>query len=408
MSEREKELLSRLESPLLISTQEAMRQESQKLAQFRPWMDIGPDVKAQMEERILAIDRDIQQLESFKQELDGLFVWMREVEVFLNAEEAAFGDRETLEAQLKESDALQDDINTLKPNVTVIREAGLVIRARCDREKVKELVDDPLNKMEEQWNKTCDSAREQNRKLARCLEVSARVTAGLDEFKTFLKAVEGEVPKDEPVAKASEVSQRTHKLAQLKDRLEGKKRELEEMQSGVEEVKASCDSDNPTHEEFDKLIRRFGEVQENVIGRHASCKAAAAEYGEFKALSAQESDWLDRLEKKLKKGTRAHTAADAEEISEELDDIENLLNNHPEERLCRMAALARSLGGRRVLEAGAEAAGEAERLRERWLELAVRAKQRTDVLEGKELFSFVTWKCLSNYAVSLCSPGICT
>ena len=37
----------------------------------------------------------------------------------------------------------------------------------------------------------------------------------------------------------------------------------------------------------------------------------------FSALVAQEMDWLDKLEKRLRKSPKA--AADAEEISEELD-----------------------------------------------------------------------------------------
>lgn len=54
------------------------------------------------------------------------------------------------------------------------------------------------------------------------------------------------------------------------------------------------------------------------------------EYGEFKTLAAQEKDWLERLEKKLNRSV--NTAADAEEISEELVDIENFLRHHPDRR----------------------------------------------------------------------------
>ena len=54
-------------------------------------------------------------------------------------------------------------------------------------------------------------------------------------------------------------------------------------------------------------------------------KSASDDFGEFRSLVAQETVWLDRLEKKLEKSAQT-TAADAEEISEELDDIENFLN----------------------------------------------------------------------------------
>ena len=41
------------------------------------------------------------------EEISGLSLWMKEVRVFLEAEDAALGDLDTLDAQLKESNALQ-------------------------------------------------------------------------------------------------------------------------------------------------------------------------------------------------------------------------------------------------------------------------------------------------------------
>ena len=66
-------------------------------------------------------------------------------------------------------------------------------------------------------------------------------------------------------------------------------------------------------------------------------KSASDDFGEFRSLVAQETVWLDRLEKKLEKSAQT-TAADAEEISEELDDIENFLNRtgHNGERHVRL------------------------------------------------------------------------
>lgn len=54
------------------------------------------------------------------------------------------------------------------------------------------------------------------------------------------------------------------------------------------------------------MLQRF-----NVLER------SSHQYGEFKALVAQETDWLDKLEKRLRKSPEG--AADAEDITEELD-----------------------------------------------------------------------------------------
>ena len=65
--------------------------------------------------------------------------------------------------------------------------------------------------------------------------------------------------------------------------------------------------------------------EESVVEKYVAMKSASDDFGEFRSLVAQETVWLDRLEKKLEKSAQT-TAADAEEISEELDDIENFLN----------------------------------------------------------------------------------
>ena len=106
--------------------------------------------------------------------------------------------------------------------------------------------------------------------------------------------------------------------------------------------------------------------------------SSIVDYGEFKTLVAQESDWLERLEKKLRKST--NSAADAEEISEELNEIENFLDNHPEERLLRIRALAQSLMEKGILiSAWLE---DAQRLEKRWEELQKQAKTRMALLES--------------------------
>ena len=86
---------------------------------------------------------------------------------------------------------------------------------------------------------------------------------------------------------------------------------------------------------------------------------------------AQESDWLERLEKKLRKSS-SNTAADAEEISEELNAIENFLDNHPEDRLQRIRALAESLTEKNIMIS--TWLDDAKRLEQRWDELKKRAR----------------------------------
>ena len=81
--------------------------------------------------RIESLEAELSRLNQFEEEVEGISRWMQEVDVFLVAEDPAVGDHVTLEAQLKESNALQDDIATLNPNVETINETGQQLLSKC-------------------------------------------------------------------------------------------------------------------------------------------------------------------------------------------------------------------------------------------------------------------------------------
>ena len=66
-----------------------------------------------------------------------------------------------------------------------------------------------------------------------------------------------------------------------------------------------------------KLIARWNEVTSQVYARTAELEHLSAQYGELKTLLVSEAGYLDKLDKLLRKSPE--NAADAEEISEELD-----------------------------------------------------------------------------------------
>ena len=278
-------------------------------------------------------------LDQWREELSGLTLWMREVEVFLHAEEAALGDMATLEAQLKESNALQDDIETLQPNVDIINDTGACLLVRCaEGAGFRQELEQEVLRVNTAWEDTVRTASAQNSALAAAIATSREVTEMVREINVFLDQLEGELEVGgEPVRAAPELSQRTYRLLQLRDRTERKGEVLErlslvEVERGVEGGLGATIS---------AVQERWGEVTAPVLTTYTRMKEATTDYGEFKTLVAQESDWLDRLEKKLRRSSKA--AADAEEISEELDDIENCLNNHPVERIARLRLLAEGL-----------------------------------------------------------------
>ncbi len=71
------------------------------------------EVKGRLRARQAEAAGMTERLAQCREEMSGLSLWMKEVKVFLGAEEAAYGELETLEAQLRESNALQVRTGTI-------------------------------------------------------------------------------------------------------------------------------------------------------------------------------------------------------------------------------------------------------------------------------------------------------
>ena len=338
---------------------------------------------AQVRERLAKREEEVRQLASnlaqWREELGGLTLWMKEVEVFLHAEEAALGDMATLEAQLKESNALQDDIETLQPNVENINETGETLAAQCeDSSQFQAELRHQLETVNTAWEATVSTARQQNYQLVTALDTSREVTEMMREINMFLDQLEGDLEgcgARQPVTAAPELSQRTYKLLQLRDRTERKGEVLQRL--SLVEVEQMGRQGGDLGARISAVQERWSEVTAPVHSSYSKMREATTDYGEFKTLVAQESDWLDRLEKKLRRSSKA--AADAEEISEELDDIENCLHNHPEERITRLRELSLGLGEKDILISPVQT--EADKLAERWVGLGRQARERIRSLE---------------------------
>ena len=85
------------------------------------------------------------------------------------------------------------------------------------------------------WKKTVTAASEQNAKLRDSMARSTTLEEGLAELSSFLEHLSGDVPPSgEPVRQPSELSQRTYKLLQLRDRTERKRPVLERVAAAAE------------------------------------------------------------------------------------------------------------------------------------------------------------------------------
>lgn len=144
-----------------------------------------------------------------------------------------------------------------------------------------------------------------------------------DDYSEFLKGVEAEVEKTEEVTSTEQLSQARSGLAQSEDKLESTNEVLDNLRCYENEM-SDVETDM-VGEKLKELTERKEELLKKVKERHKILDKASQQYGEFKALVAQETDWLDKLEKRLRKSPES--AADAEDISEELDvSLKNFLS----------------------------------------------------------------------------------
>ena len=110
------------------------------------------------------------------------------------------------------------------------------------------------------WESTVSAASVQNGKLKVAHTKSSEVLELMREINNFLDQLEEDLPQEGVVTEAPELSQRTYKLLQLRDRTDRKSCVLERLSATVSELMESesetGDSKAPTH-----LSTKLSEVQ---------------------------------------------------------------------------------------------------------------------------------------------------
>ena len=315
--------------------------------------------------------------------LEAITLWMEEVSPFLLIEDAAFGDIVNLESQFKDSQALVADVETLLPKLDEVKSSGAdLLSLMSNSNQHKEMSNKVRLEMEAvtaKWQEITQLSKAQNARLKCSLDGSKELVDSVNEIQSFVSQLKRDLPnKHAAVIQPAELSQRTFKLLHFKDKIERKRGLLDKLlETASSEAEKISDNQKLLKDKVAGVEKSWKLICEPVIEEYHSMKSASSDYGEFKTLQAQESDWMERLEKKLLKST--NTAADAEEISEELNEIEHFLDNHPQSRLERINELAQSLAAKNIQICHWQK--EAEKLVERWTSLKDKAKTRTALLE---------------------------
>jgi hypothetical protein len=145
------------------------------------------ELKSEANATVHKVEKDLGELCQLQEEMEGLESWMKEVNVFLSADDTAYGDIETLEAQLEQNVGLGDDIKTLETSMDGVKETALKMKARGTQE-FQEWIQGKIDDLDAAWRQVVNDARVQEQVLNEALEQTKKVSYGFDNpsLKTIL------------------------------------------------------------------------------------------------------------------------------------------------------------------------------------------------------------------------------
>ncbi|XP_046806097.1 dystrophin, isoforms A/C/F/G/H isoform X5 [Lucilia cuprina] len=166
--------------------------------------------------------------------------------------------------------------------------------------------------------------------------------------------------------------------------------QIDELKSrGVENVDEKY---NMLAKKFTRLNARWTEVTALVYKKCALLEHISTQLGEFKKFMVSESGYLDRLENKMRSTPEN---ADAEEIIEELDDLENVLRGHSDDWLEKIQEIGHELITHEFMADSIRQ--EINTIVERWTQLQQKAKQRAEILEQEVNEAKQSEKCVEQF-----------
>ncbi|XP_046827212.1 dystrophin, isoforms A/C/F/G/H-like isoform X8 [Vespa crabro] len=339
------------------------------------------DIPIILEERQQNLLRDIKLLETFDKELSTLESWLDKSMAHLEeiSKNIDLNDIKMTEYKLEQLRAFSREIDETKPKVEALQISTNKLLENSEPNFASVL----NNKVEDiscKWNAVTDDVKSLIDKYEAALKKNDEIVNGIDDFTKWLSELEKDIPGDIKITSSVELFQVRGRYQTLKDKIDKRVEEFRNLnEMGNDKLLSSEGSSvKELGRRFTFLNARWTDVTDRIYERYRHLQNATHEYGEFRALVAQESDWLDKLEKRLKKSTKC--AADAEEISEELDDLENYIRNHPESRQEKIQEIGKQLIDSNIMTQSIQT--DVEDLTNRWENLNGQAGQRAKLLEG--------------------------
>ncbi|XP_024887336.1 dystrophin-like isoform X9 [Temnothorax curvispinosus] len=339
------------------------------------------DIPIILEEKQQTLTKNITILQTFNTEHSTFESWLEKSLLYLEnlSKDNIMDNVEKMEHKLEQIRLFSQEIDKTKPQLEALRLLANRILEKSEP-NFASLLNSKLEAVTYKWNTIVNEAKSLNDKYESTLKKNDNIINGIEDFTKWLSSLEKEIPIESRITSSVELFQVRGRYQALKDNIDKRVEEFRNLnEMGNDKLLSSEGSSvQELGRRFTFLNARWTDVTDRIYERYRHLQNASHEYGEFRALVAQESDWLDKLDKRLKKSPK--TAADAEEISEELDDLENYIRNHPESRLEKIQEIGKQLIDSNIMTHSIET--DVEGLTNRWENLNKQAGQRAKLLEG--------------------------
>lgn len=271
-------------------------------------------VNIKIKDRVELISKSILTINLLEEEIESLDKWIDEVNVFLD-EDIAIGDLEALEEQLEQCNKLQRDIKlTLQSTVDDMNKNALEITKKFNYKNASK-----FHEINEKWEKLKNATVDKNNKLKIVLQNSQIIYEMLSESENWIIKSKDDIQNICQIT-GTDFQASIRKIKLILNRITTKKRDIEDIKDKMDAI----DLNQLTTGSLEEMKHRFLNLQkeledyEDFINEALNnVKKSSTLCGELKRLIMNENDWLDKLQKKLKRSPQL--AADAEEISECLD-----------------------------------------------------------------------------------------
>ncbi|XP_045487025.1 dystrophin, isoforms A/C/F/G/H isoform X2 [Pieris rapae] len=336
------------------------------------------DSKTILAQKIQKLEKGIELVAGLQADLSDVSAWVQRVQTFVDeAPTPPLGDTAALEALLIKSNNLDEEKSKYKTKLDGIETAKNTILEDCDDAFAKSITAD-VKLLVTRFNEVTSKSFQYNEALRRGLERTENAFRRIDDMERWIQKLEEEIPAEDEctIRDSGELYQMKARFQALKDKCDDRTDEFRDLnEAGNDLLLAGGGS---------ALARRLTHLNalwtrgtHAIYERYKVLAEAWHESGELRAWLAQQTAWLDGLQRRLR---TSPARADAEEISDELYELENYMANRSTERVERIEAIGRQLIEAHIMPGWIQ--HELDTITARWTTLQRAAEERTKELEA--------------------------